>query len=113
MNSLWESVDKELEKLTRENKVLKEERDGLGERLNIQDKVIKELFSALRSFDVDAIYYHKQRGNTTVKFKDGSSITVHLKKGDKNCLETAIAWALMKHNYNINGLMKIVQKVGE
>lgn len=113
MNELLERVDKEIERLTRENKVLKEERRGLGELLDQSNRISKDLWSEVRSFQVKAIYHHKKRKNTTIVFADDTSITVHLKKGDRDCLETAIAWALMKHNYNIKGLLDIVQEVGE
>lgn len=57
------------------------------------------------------IMYHKSRRNTTVKFMDGSSVTVKLKKGERHCLETALAYALMKHIYPTSLIKLLIKEV--
>ena len=44
----------------------------------------------------EKVYTHKARRNTTVKFRDGSCITVKRKQGEKDCIETAIAYCVLK-----------------
>ena len=44
----------------------------------------------------EKIYTHKERRNTTVRFKDGSTVTVKRKQGEKDCIETAIAYCILK-----------------
>lgn len=67
----------------------------------------KQEFS--NSITPSQVYRHKERGNTTVKFLDGTSVTVKKMAGDKDCLETAIVWAIFKKMYP-NGLMRHLVK---
>lgn len=113
MHPLLESFNNELNKLTEKNKQLEEELKRKNELLDCYRDTAKEYYELSRSITVSKIFHHKQRGNTTIVFNDSSSVTVHLRKGDKNCLETAIAWALTKHTYNMKELLKYVQEVGE
>lgn len=71
----------------------------------IMIKCYKEAFEHIHPVKV---YRTKSRGNTTVIFLDGSSETVKLKKGEKDCLDTAIAYALMKHVYPKNVVKKLI-----
>ena len=59
------------------------------------------------------VYHCKTRGNTTVKFLDGKSVTVHKMKGDKDCIETAIAYALAKHYISSSGIKRLVKNLKE
>lgn len=59
------------------------------------------------------VYTHKARRNTTVKFADGKCVTVKRKPGEKDCIETAIAYCIMKrvlHNSDIKKLVNEVEK---
>ena len=60
-------------------------------------KLKKEEYKKLCEMVIpEKVYVHKERKNTTVKFRDGSSITVTRKQDEKDCLETAIAYCLLK-----------------
>ena len=56
------------------------------------------------------IYTHKERRNTTVIFMDGSSVTVKRKKGEKDCIETALAYCLLKQCLSASDIKKLVDK---
>ena len=90
---------KEIRKLTIEN-------EGLKQRV----KAYKECGAMMIPVKV---YTHKARGNTTVKFLDGSSITVKRKKGEKDCIETAIAYCLLKQCLTASELKKLVNEKEE
>ena len=55
-------------------------------------------------------YTHKKRRNTTVVFMDGSSITVKRKQGEKDCIETAIAYCLLKQCLTPADIKKLVNE---
>ena len=61
--------------------------------------IIKTKQEFFNSITPSQVLHHKERGNTTVKFLDGTSVTVKKMKGDKDCLETAIVWAIFKKTY--------------
>ncbi len=113
MKEYLEKINAEIEKLEARNDYLERLLKDKEKTLDCYRQEYRKFENVEMNMTVSAIYHHKQRNNTTIVFADGSSETVHLKKGDKNCLETAIAWALMKHIYNINKLVKAVQEVGE
>ncbi len=71
--------------------------------------IIKVKQEFLNSITPTKVFHNKERGNTTVKFFDGSSITVKKMKGDKDCLETAIVWAIFKKMYP-SGLIRHLVK---
>ena len=58
----------------------------------------------------EKIYTHKARGNTTVKFQDGSSMTVKRKQGDKDCIETAIAYCILKQMLTPEDVRKLIKE---
>lgn len=70
---------------------------------------IKSRQEFLNSITPTQVLHNEERGNTTVKFFDGSSITVKKMKGDKDCLETAIVWAIFKKMHP-SGLMRNLVK---
>lgn len=106
-------MDKRLSEI---NKELEEKEIRLVNLENM-NKLLMKQNSLLEDFQkhthVVAAYHHKKRGNTTVVFLDGSSETVKRRKGDKDCIHTAIAYALAKHIYNLNKIVKNIQEVGE
>ena len=108
MNEVLEKV----KKLVEENEHLKEKLAYKEELLECYSDSFLEYQKLCDSLTAVAIFHHKKRGNTTIKFKDKSTVTVKKKRGDKDCLDTAIAWALAKHIYRISELKKIVQEVG-
>ena len=60
-------------------------------------KLKKEEYKKLCEMVIpEKVFVHKERKNTTVKFRDGSTITVTRKQGERDCLETAIAYCLLK-----------------
>ena len=56
------------------------------------------------------VYTHKKRRNTTVKFKSGMCVTVKRKLGEKDCIETAIAYCILKQLITKNELEKLIQE---
>lgn len=56
------------------------------------------------------VYTHKKRRNTTVVFLDGSSITVKRKQGEKDCIETAIAYCMLKQCLTALDIKKLVNE---
>lgn len=96
--------------------VFKKDRERLKKEISDKDSKILELENKLdqlrtmvvandyfkASITPIKVYHHKKRGNTTVKFLDGTSVTVHKMKEDADCLETAIVYAIFKKNKNYN-----------
>ena len=72
-------------------------------------EIIKSKQEFLNSITPTQVLHHKERGNTTVKFLDGTYVTVKKMAGDKDCLETAIVYAIFKKVYP-KGLMKSLIK---
>ena len=56
------------------------------------------------------VFTHKSRRNTTVKFRDGSSMTVTRKQGEKDCLETAIAYCVLKQLMTASDVKKLIDE---
>ena len=93
-------AEKEYRKLVMKNKEL----DAL---LQEYDKILKDTMPI-------QVYHCKQRGTTSIKFLSGNSVTVRLKKGEEDNLETAITYALVKHLFKptiIRDLMKKCKEV--
>ena len=95
-------VEEEVKKLIEENQQLKVRNEFL-------EKVTEAYDGFTSSITPVQVYRCKTRGNTTVKFLDGSSVTVHKMKGDKDCLETAIVYALFKKVYPKRLLTNLVE----
>ncbi len=89
-----------MEDLERENKALKNAYRLLNDKYK----------SLMDEITVYKVYHCKKRNNTTIVFKDGHSVTVKKMKGDKDCLHTAIAYALAKNIYSINLIAKNVEE---
>ena len=56
------------------------------------------------------VYVHKERRNTTVKFLDGSQVTVKRRANEKNCIETAIAYCILKQLIPTKDLKKLIEE---
>ena len=101
-------------------KQLEQENHALKEQLKIADAVIDGYKNAFKLAQKELdhsipvkLYHCKRRGNTTIKFKDGSSVTVKKKANEKDCIDTAIAYAILKHLYPksvINNLKKEMEE---
>ena len=72
-------------------------------------KRIQELEVLVKMMIPNQVYTHKERKNTTVKFLDGSQQTVTRKSGEKDCLETAIAYCLLKQALPTKDLRKLIE----
>lgn len=110
-------IDK-TEEIKKENKHLKDEINSKNQLYNDLCVEYTLLSNKINGSIPVKVYHHKKRENTTVKFLDGTSITVKRMKGDKDCLETAIVYALFKKNYAdpnklLKELVKNVEEVGE
>ena len=92
-------VDEYIEYLESQNKQLK-----------LDLKILKD---SMKHCHPTRLIHTKSRGNTTIIFHDGSSETVHLKEGEKDCLDTAVAYALMKHSYPKDIIRKLIKRVEE
>ena len=55
------------------------------------------------------VHTHKARRNTTVVFKDGSSMTVKRKVGEKDCIETAIAYCILKQMLTAKDVKELIK----
>lgn len=111
-----QNYEKKIKELEEENRELQ----GRIFKLEMSNHVLEHASEEFEKFIENHIpvrvYVHKQRRNTTIVFKDNSTETVKRMKGDKDCLDTAIAYALVKHSYKkseLNELKKHVQEVGE
>lgn len=82
-------------------------------RIDALEVFKKENTEFVKSISPVQVLHNKDRNNTTVKFLDGSSITVKKRKEDKDCLETAIVWAVFKKIYDIRTLKLLVKNVIE
>lgn len=76
----------------------------------LRDNKLKKCMDIIRSAIPIKVYTHKSRRNTTVKFVDGSSQTVTRIKGEKDCIETAIAYCLLKQILPLRDLKKLIEE---
>jgi len=102
--------------LDKANKEIESKDSRLLEYSEALDKQIakeKSFSDFTASITPTQVYHNKKRGNTTVKFMDGKSVTVHKMKNDKDCLETAIVYAIYKKLYSKKLLELLVKTVKE
>lgn len=102
-----ETINEQVKKL--EEKCAKYEKALLkaGHELGVKTEALENIHNFMTPV---AIYHSKKRRNTTIKFVDGHSVTVKKMKGDKDCLHTAIAYALSKNLYNLNEFVRKVEE---
>jgi len=103
--------------LSDEVKYLEEKNDRLkNDNFNLRSenerlkKKIEALEECCKMVIPNNVYTHKARKNTTVKFLDGSQQTVRLKAGEKDCIETAIAYCLLKQVLSAKEVRKLVEE---
>ena len=102
--------------LSEQIKELEKENALLRQIISMNDTFMKGIKSELNKYkeccqDVipNQLFIHKTRGNTTIKFLSGKSVTVKRHKGDKDCLETAIAYCIMKSLLRPEQLRKLIK----
>lgn len=65
----------------------------------------------LETYLVKDVYPNEKKGVVCVSFADGSKVLVRLQKGDKWCVETAVAYAIAKKMYgSSNAFTKAVME---
>lgn len=102
--------------LGEEVKRLEEKLKDFNETIYRQSKEIERLKSAVKHYRdcclmvlPEKVYVHKERRNTTVKFRDGSSMTVKRRQGEKDCIETAIAYCVLKQLLTAQDVRELVK----
>lgn len=93
----------EIEKLKFDLEIAK----GANRVLSMQ---IKNYIECCKDVIPDKLFITKSRGNTTVKFRSGKSVTVKRKQGDKDCIETAIAYCIMKSILSPADIRKLIKE---
>lgn len=96
----------EIQKLEEENERLKKELIIARYKL----KCLKDAVKYIEGLNPEKLYITKSRRNTTLKFRDGQSITVKRKLGEKDCVETAIAYCVTKHLLNNCIIKKLIKE---
>lgn len=96
-------LEKDLEFLKKENLTLKAEIENLKRKLNGFQQCCEMVIP-------NKVYTHKERRNTTVKFLDGSQVTVTRRPNEKNCIETAIAYCILKQLLPAKDLKKLIEE---
>ena len=97
-------------------KELEDENERAHRLIEAQYKEIIKLRKIVESYKransmiiPNKVYTHKARKNTTVKFLDGSQQTVKRKAGEKDCIETAIAYCILKQVLTASDLKKLIE----
>ena len=76
---------------------------------NIHLKELVEKYKKLCEMVIpNKVYTHKERRNTTVKFLDGSQVTFKRRGKEKDCIETAIAYCILKQLMPAEDLRKLI-----
>ena len=97
-------LEEKVEELENENQLLKDFNKALNDVIDKKDNLLKHIIP-------NQLYYHESRRNTTIKFLDGSSITVKRRKGEKHCIETAIAYCLLKQLMSNSQLKQLIENM--
>lgn len=84
----------------------------MGMRNKILSEQVLNLHKEFNNLTPVKVYHSKKR-NTTIKFKSGKSVTVKRMKGETDCLETAIVYAIVKNMYPKSMLKKLMKDVEE
>ena len=96
--------------LEEENIRLKRENRDLKSHLDLKSDIIKHYKDCCEMVIPEKLYVCKKRRNTTIKFRDGSSVTVKRKPGEKDCLETAIAYCILKQLLTASDIKKLIKE---
>ena len=83
-------------------------------RLTVEKQALAELVEKYENLCKmvipNKVYTHKNRKNTTVKFLDGSQQTVTRRAGEQDCIETAIAYCILKQILTAKEVKKLVEE---
>lgn len=101
---LFEEV-KELEK---DYKIATEKIARLTSEKIALEKLVEKYKKLCSMVIPNKVYTHKERRNTTVKFLDGSQVTVKRRGKEKDCIETAIAYCILKQLMPAEDLRKLI-----
>ena len=102
-------ISDEVKKLEEKNEELKRENAYLRMINQSMKEMLSKLENHCRKIIPNQVYTHKERGNTTIKFLDGSQQTVKRRKGEKDCIETAIAYCVLKQLMSAKDLRKLIE----
>ena len=100
----------QVKELESEVEVLKEEKRCLELRIKTLQKQLEGFENCCKMIIPNKVYTHKERRNTTVKFLDGSQVTVRRRYNEKDCIETAIAYCILKQLIPAADLKKLIEQ---
>ena len=100
----------EVKKLKEEVIALKKDLSYKNMRLHLAEKTVEHYKELAKMVIPNQVYVCKARRNTTVKFLDGSSVTVKRKADEKDCIETAIAYCVLKQLMPAKDLKKLIEE---
>lgn len=103
-------LSEQVKALETENENLRETNLKLAQEIVRLSKKAKEYKNCCLMVLPKKVYTHKARKNTTVKFEDGSQITVTRKAGEKDCIETAIAYCILKQLLPAADLKRLIEE---
>lgn len=103
------TISKQVEELEKKYELAQQFIEKLNaENFKLRDKV-ENYKNCCKMVMPNKVYTHKKRKNTTVKFLDGSSQTVTRRAGEKDCIETAIAYCILKQLLTSADLKKLIK----
>ena len=99
----------EVKKLELENSKLKTDLEAVSLAKKALEELVEKYKDLCKSVIPNHVYTHKARKNTIVKFLDGSQQTVTRRAGEKDCIETAIAYCILKQLMPAKDLKKLIE----
>ena len=103
-------LSEEVRELEKDLEFKQKECDSLKEELARSKRILSKYEELSKSMIPVKIYTHKARRHTTVKFLDNSQQTVTRIKGEKDCIETAIVYAVLKQLLRGQDLKKLIKE---
>lgn len=100
----------EVKQLERDYKIATKTIAEQAAKIELLEKKIEGYKKCCEMIIPNQVYTHKARANTTVKFLDGSQVTVTRKSGEKDCIETAIAYCVLKQLLPASDLRKLIEE---
>lgn len=106
-------LEKELALLTEHKQKLDKEIDLLKLEKQCLHNLLNTNLKFLEGIKPIYVWHHVKRNNTTVKFLNGSTTTVHKGNGEEDCLETAIVYAIVKHIFGKKEIQRLAKLTKE
>jgi len=106
-------ISEEVKKLELENAKLTADVKILETKVECLKELVESYKKCCMSIIPNQVYTHKARKNTTVKFLDGSQQTVTRRSGERDCIETAIAYCVLKQLLPAADLKKLIENKEE